>query len=309
MKRDKAMQGTWISDHQFDYKRTPSLYVKPKVREKSDTKMSLDLISRLQQSMEPETLLAIFREEVSKFLPVCGLTFRCDKEVFTVAMSGTSKCSLEVGLRVKGDTIGRIEYDFTQTLILEQKHQLSQLTQLLSYPLRNALEFRQMKHLALNDSLTGLANRNQFNLSFKDSVTESQKKQVSFSLLVLDLDGFKRINDEFGHQTGDLVLTTFAQILVDCCRDGDQVFRFGGDEFTVLLNNADKKSARYLSDRIYDAVLSNNLLVQFKVSCSIGTARYQLGDSFNSLFERADLALYRAKSNGKNCLELSPCAE
>lgn len=303
------MRDAWLSDNRFSYKRKTSTYVEPKLQQKSIMRVSLDLANRLQQSMEPEILLAIFREEVSKLLPICGLTFHGDKEAFTVAMSDVSKCNLDVGLRVKGDTIGRIEYDFTHTLILEQKHQLNQITQMLAYPLYHALKFQKMKHLALNDSLTGLANRNQFDFSFKDSVTESQKKQVSFSLLVLDLDGFKRINDEFGHQTGDLVLTTFAQILVDCCCDGDKVFRFGGDEFTVLLNNADKKSARYLSDRIYDAVLSNNLLVQFKVSCSIGTARYQLGDSFNSLFERADLALYRAKSNGKNCLELSPCAE
>ena len=165
-----------------------------------------------------------------------------------------------------------------------------------------------MEQLAVNDNLTGLANRNEFTISFQNSVRNNMEQCRNFSLLVLNLDGFEEINNTFGQQSGDLVLTSFAKVLSNCIRYRDQVFRYGADEFTVILNDSDKNSMLVIVDRIQKAIVDNSLLSEFSVSCSIGCANYQKNDDLDSLFERAEQALSRAKTESENDLELSACA-
>ncbi|MFT6986819.1 MAG: diguanylate cyclase (GGDEF)-like protein [Psychromonas sp.] len=148
--------------------------------------------------------------------------------------------------------------------------------------------------LALKDKLTGLDNQNQFAISFQNSVNHNIEQRRNFSLLVLDLDKFKQINDQFGEQSANLVLTSFAKILSDCIRFRDQVFRYGDEQFTILLNDADEMSIPYIIDRIDKAVMDNSLLLEFNVSCRIGSADYKKNDDLSSLFERAEQDLDQA---------------
>ena len=110
-----------------------------------------------------------------------------------------------------------------------------------------------------------------------------------------------------GHQTGDLVLSSFANILLDCCREQDKVFRFGGDEFTILLDDTRPGAIPRIAQRIASLMNTCQFLAKFGLPCSIGSALYQRFDESKQLFGRADEALYRAKEKGKNCLEMSPC--
>ena len=149
--------------------------------------------------------------------------------------------------------------------------------------------------LALKDNLTGLDNRHQFAVSFQNSVKHNIEQRRNFSLLVLNLDGFNKINED----SANLVLTSFAKILSDCIRFRDQVFRYGDYQFTILLNDADEVSVPYIIERIDSAVMNNPLLLEFNVSCRIGCADYQKNDNINSLFERAEQALNQSDEEMK----------
>ena len=304
----KCMENTWFPYNLLNFRSDHPLFLNAFVKRKSVDKACTNLANQLQISLVPDNLLAIYRRVICKYLPLASLTLHLPHQKQTPAYSTTNN-ALTLNLNIEGTSIGNIEYYFLQQLTLAQKKLLNKLNSQLAYPLHNAFNYQQMKKLAFQDNLTGLANRNQFEESFIKSVEYSRNHNVSFSLLILDLDGFKRVNDKYGHQTGDLVLSTFARLLVECCRGRDEVFRIGGDEFTILLNDANKKYVPQIANRIQQAVAKEALLSQFSISSSIGSAHYLGNDNLNSLFERADLALYRAKNNGKNCFEISFCGQ
>jgi diguanylate cyclase (GGDEF)-like protein len=128
----------------------------------------------------------------------------------------------------------------------------------------------------------------------------SLRNEQKFGLLVLDLDNFKQVNDQHGHQTGDEVLIAFAQLLQNCLRESDHAFRFGGDEFCCLLIDSDEQANERVARRIQKAVETHSLLQKHEVSSSVGATNFKLSDTEEALFHRADLALLKAKQHGKN---------
>lgn len=148
-----------------------------------------------------------------------------------------------------------------------------------------------MERLTESDNLTGLANRNGFAVCFQNSVNNHIEKRQQLSLLLLNLDGFEQINKQFGEQSGDLVLTSLAKILSNCISYHDQVFRYGEEKFTVILNDTCPHEIPVIVARIKKAITDNLVLSEFDVSCSIGSANYQEDDDINRLFDRAEEAL------------------
>ncbi|WP_084624223.1 GGDEF domain-containing protein [Oceanospirillum beijerinckii] len=299
------MGNTWFAYNPFEFN-CDSKKVESTCQQPMDSLTRNNLRNQLQRSLKPEALLTVFYHEISHCLPISGLVFSREEEVYSLGKLSSDCFSMRQELRINNQVLGDLECRFSSDLSLVQSYLWYEFIEMPTYPLRNALEFQQMKQLALKDTLTGLFNRNKFDIAFQEAVNHSEAQSGSFSLLVFDLDGFKLINDTYGHQAGDLVLNTFAQILQGTSYALEQVFRFGGDEFTIL-HDGDKDEAQAIVADIQRLVKENSLLEKFQISCSIGHARYQVGDDMDSLFERADLALYRAKKNGKNCLELSPC--
>jgi diguanylate cyclase (GGDEF)-like protein len=167
---------------------------------------------------------------------------------------------------------------------------------------------RELQELAYYDTLTGLPNRRFFfehaNLIFE----EVKRYEKPLSLLVMDIDHFKKINDTYGHDVGDLVLKTFAGVLRGIVRQSDICARFGGEEFVVLLPNTDLEGAKVLAERIRTAVAKNpvehgSIVIVFTVS--IGISQYRKGmQNIDELIKEADIALYRAKEGGRNRVEV-----
>jgi len=281
------------------------MLIKPKAAERA----CANLASQLRSSLDPEVILTIFKQSTRQYLPLCNLAFHADNCTLTAELSAPGNANLRFDLSDDGYALGQLECDLEQNLTMAQEVLLTQLAKVLVHPLRNALEYQKMKLLAFQDSLTGLANRNKFEHCFHQLAVSSYKKQMNFSLLIIDLDGFKRVNDKYGHQTGDFVLTHFAQLLLQFSSERAQIFRFAGDEFTILINDADKHSISCFAQEIRHALARHHSLARFKLSCSIGSAKFQCNDSLDSLFSRADKALFRAKRKGRNCAELSPCIE
>ncbi|CFQ61368.1 diguanylate cyclase [Yersinia frederiksenii] len=157
-----------------------------------------------------------------------------------------------------------------------------------------------LEHAALRDPLTDLGNRRQFFPLVEHAHAQSQRYGQNFSLILLDVDHFKSINDQLGHHKGDEVLILLARTLESIIRECDIVFRWGGEEFVILLPLTDLNGALQVAESIRETIqmICQPNLPQLTVS--LGVAQHQVGEDTDSLFKRMDEALYRAKASGRN---------
>ena len=158
-----------------------------------------------------------------------------------------------------------------------------------------------LRRLAMTDQLTGLYNRHYMAEVASKRVPEALKRGIAVSMIVLDLDHFKKINDTHGHDVGDVVLAETAAMLRECCRGGDIAARAGGEEFVIVLINRDAASAAGFGEQIrarLEALRPGGLLV----TSSVGEGTVPKGSvaGFNTLFKAADEATYDAKGGGRN---------
>ena len=170
----------------------------------------------------------------------------------------------------------------------------------------NLTLLRKLDQLAKQDPLTGVANRRHFNIELDRALAHSQESGAPLSLILIDVDYFKRFNDHYGHQVGDMCLKEVAQALNRAVRTpSDLVARYGGEEFVLLLPNTDRQAAASVAQRLQDGLASLRLEhlaseVAPWVTVSQGIASNVSGEGASQLLERADQALYRAKESGRN---------
>jgi polar amino acid transport system substrate-binding protein len=158
----------------------------------------------------------------------------------------------------------------------------------------------QLEQISRYDHLTGLANRYALHERFNEEIeTSSQTKQI-FSLILLDVDFFKTINDDYGHDVGDEVIKQFASLLMSMVRENDMVGRWGGEEFLILCSQTTKNGAFQLADQLRRQVQSYNFPVNQQITASFGLSEYRHGETIGDTIKRADDALYKAKRNGRN---------
>jgi len=152
------------------------------------------------------------------------------------------------------------------------------------------------------DSLTRVFNRRALS-KYLENVCSQQNFNHELHALILDIDDFKNINDTYGHIAGDKILIFIANILKKTLRDGDKIFRYGGEEFVLVLNRIDTSHCKKIASRILDLIGKNKLIYKAKslsVTVSIGPTIFSSGDTPDTLIARADKALYQAKADGKN---------
>jgi diguanylate cyclase (GGDEF)-like protein len=154
------------------------------------------------------------------------------------------------------------------------------------------------------DALTGLANRREADRRLTELISSSRRKNVPLSVLLIDIDFFKKLNDTHGHQMGDEVLKSTGRTLEKCVRNADVVGRYGGEEFIVVLPEVSLETGRWIADRIRSSVQTQHLSYSGPseaVTISSGLVPMEMEDDSRSLLFRADKALYRAKDSGRNC--------
>ena len=159
-------------------------------------------------------------------------------------------------------------------------------------------------HMTNTDKLTGIYNRKFFQESLFDLMNQHQIKNKRFSLLLLDIDFFKKVNDTYGHGVGDLVLIQLAQLLKRCARAIDIVTRYGGEEFAILLPNTEEDEAFRLGQQLNLAVQQEEWKETGSLTVSVGVATIQKDDDERTIVEKSDKALYASKHNGRNCVTL-----
>jgi diguanylate cyclase (GGDEF)-like protein len=174
--------------------------------------------------------------------------------------------------------------------------------EILAECLRRGLEYEELCERASNDPLTGLANRRVFDERIQQMIDSARRHRMPLSMISMDLDKFKDINDNLGHQAGDEVLKTVAKMLKNAVRSTDLLVRMGGDEFLVVLDNTSQKSARILAERLCTAVDALNIWANdsTKLGVSIGLSELQKGETLRQWLERTDDILYHAKAQGRS---------
>lgn len=166
-----------------------------------------------------------------------------------------------------------------------------------------------LQELALKDDLTGLHNRRSIMDHLQRQKALADRGQPSFAVCYCDLDHFKRVNDEFGHAVGDVVLRQFAEIAKAEVRNIDSVARFGGEEFLLVLVDTDADTAAQVAQRLVDRTRAMEVpgtTKDFTLSVSVGVASYRAGEHVDDLIKRADHCLYMAKNTGRDRVVVAP---
>ncbi|POE05636.1 sensor domain-containing diguanylate cyclase [Pectobacterium odoriferum] len=162
---------------------------------------------------------------------------------------------------------------------------------------------RRLEQMATTDKLTGLMNRQAFDYLFRRLGAKNALRHKSLSILLIDIDHFKRINDQYGHNVGDFVLQGVSALLSSNTRSSDQSCRWGGEEFVILLDDCDINAAQQRAEALRHSIEIAQIpcregTIQVTVSC--GVAEYRAGETLSMLINRADIALYQAKQQGRN---------
>lgn len=162
---------------------------------------------------------------------------------------------------------------------------------------------RELERLSVTDRLTGLYNRLYLDEALVREIGRAERYDSAFSVILLDVDHFKQINDAHGHPVGDRVLVRLAELLRGATRETDVVGRWGGEEFLIVCPHTDHPGAMILAENLRAEIERSAFPVIGKMTVSLGVGDYLGGDHPNDLIARVDAALYRAKANGRNCVE------
>jgi len=216
-----------------------------------------------------------------------------------------------IPFKVAQNTLGMMGLVGTQKLKRNHLKLLSTMANQVALALKNATEHQRIQELAITDELTGLHNRRAFQKVLDRELRRSKRYQKPLSLIMLDVDGFKKINDTFGHQAGDKVLKFLATSLQGAVREIDFVARYGGDEFAVILPETKAEEAVILAERLKKMIKDCPLAIDgthhtITLSAGVTDISQELVDTERTLINRADKVLYLSKEHGGDLVEVLP---
>jgi len=190
-----------------------------------------------------------------------------------------------------------LTYSKWAVMMKEYQEELSEINTIL----RN--KSAEYEHIASTDPLTGLYNRYKFSELYVSSYKSMIQRHNDMSLVMLDIDYFKRVNDVYGHNAGDATLIQVSHAILRTLRNIDIVCRWGGEEFIILLPTANLSNATTLAEKLRAQIEKNDIDIVGNITASFGVAQVKEGDDMESVIDRADKALYLAKHSGRNCVK------
>jgi diguanylate cyclase (GGDEF)-like protein len=264
---------------------------------------AMEITQVLQTSLDPTRLIELFSMEAGTLIVHQGLRYRNDELDLEVKLGNQARHSCTYKLNIGDEPLGELTLRRNQKFSEAETAAIEQLLCSLLYPLRNSLLYQDALQLAQKDPLTVICNRSALDEMMQRELSHARRQNSTCAMLILDIDHFKSINDRYGHIIGDCALKGVANMMQACKRDGDLLFRYGGEEFIVLMRDTDKDGAMLLAERIRSRIETNSCNcsgADLSMTASLGVSILQENDSPVSLFARADQALYSAKRNGRN---------
>ncbi len=268
-----------------------------------DREKLLQLAYALQTTLDVESLIGIFSQHLATLVSHRGLQYINEQASIDVSTGNPGQDRNDHPLMLEERPLGHLGVLSAGPLSASQKNTVEALIPGLLHPLRNALMYREAVNASARDPLTGVNNRSSFREVLDREVELSRRHGAPLSLIMLDVDRFKSINDTHGHLAGDVALKSIANCALSCIRDSDILFRYGGEEFCIALANTNLDGARKLAERVRRAL---EILVvrasgtRLHVTASFGVATLAKEDDAAHLVEKADHSLYRAKALGRN---------
>ena len=270
----------------------------------NDIRAFIDLSIKEPEPVWQEWLAAILKE--NRVVSQCWEKKGCGKSDCPAFMNDCGRCWLIAGTMCYGEPQGKFARKYTsctQCEVYQNAVFKDPVTEIyehlitLVHSLRTKNE--EIKTLAVTDRLTGLKNRHYFDLIIQHKIGEINRYGGEFLVLIADVDGFKKINDTYGHLHGDGVLRECASILAKSIRISDILIRFGGDEFLIITPAEDCQTAKALTDRIrknLDLWNAEYAALDYRLSLSIGCALFEKGNNIAKVIEDADAEMYRNKN-------------
>lgn len=257
----------------------------------------------LQTTLDIEEMVRLFAQEVVQFVAYSGIhyvnsEFDIDMNVGEMARH---RCSYRLVL--EDEELGELVYSRRTHFTQVEVQTLEDLLCGLIYPLRNAIQYQRAMSSALSDPLTGIGNRAALDVCVAREIELAKRHDTSLSLMILDVDEFKNINDTHGHKVGDDIIKLFVQVLQDSVRGSDICFRYGGDEFVIVLSRTEPEGAKIIAERIRKKIADGDFDCDgetLALTTSVGVTSLHTGDHLESFIHRADKALYEAKAKGRN---------
>lgn len=272
---------------------------------------ALQTVAVLQTTLEVEQLIRLFSREVGMSVSHSSVTYLNEPQDIDYTAGRIAKHACTYRIVIEKRELGQITYTRGKPFTQSECALLEYLLCSLVYPLRNALQYKDAFQASLTDPLTGVYNRTVMENALRRESGLSQRHNTPLSLIVLDIDEFKSVNDVYGHKMGDNLIKTVTQSVSHCLRETDLLSRYGGDEFTILLGNTNQAGAKVLANHISSKIEESECMLggcSIKVTVSMGIASLTKKDKNKDLFARADAALYRAKREGRNRIRVADSA-
>lgn len=270
------------------------------------TDISVHVMGVLQSTLELKLLMELFDDEMSSIVPHSHLAYRNHAEDIDINIGIPANHKVNYRLVLFGHDLGELTVSRATKLRDDEIEKIENLVSALIYPVRNALLYKKAIEKAYIDPLTGVSNRAAFDKALAQECKLAQRHGHALTLMMLDIDHFKQINDTHGHIGGDVALNTFAMCINEYVRSSDALFRYGGEEFAIILRNTELDGAALLAERMRNKI--ENMQFQYEsvklsITVSIGVAPFIKGENSQELIERADKLLYEAKKAGRNCIK------
>lgn len=266
----------------------------------------------LQTTIELSEILQIFQQEISRLLNIGGMSYEHKANHYQFLLGKNAGHSAHYVLQTKEDYLGELSFfRAKKPFSSEELSLIEQLIASLVYPLRNGIRYQEAIRSALTDALTGAGNRICLDNVLAREFELATRYKQPLSVLMIDIDHFKQVNDNHGHSAGDKVLRAVADTLSETCRCADMVFRYGGEEFAVVLNKTDLSGARIIAERLRSTIAELSCIYDNKaipITISVGVATMRADEKKDELIKRADEALYEAKRNGRNQVKAADAA-
>ena len=262
-----------------------------------------DISSALQTTLEFNELIQIFCNKVQTLIPHNGFVYDNEEFGLKIKKGIFTKHSCTYALKVEDMQLGSLKIMRRQKFDSEEIKLLESLLCSLIYPLKNATLYNQALKMAYTDPLTKTNNRASFQDTLQREIKLAHRNSSHLSIIFFDIDHFKNVNDNYGHECGDIALTAAANCIKDAVRGSDITFRYGGEEFVILLSGTNIEGAKIIADRIRKNVENHAIaygMEIIKLTASLGISTLRANDDSDSIIQRADNAMYCAKENGRN---------
>ena len=269
---------------------------------------ALRLNTVLQTTLDIGGLIKLFADELIILMPFDGFTYRNVSHEIDISFGKPSRHKCSYRLIVGDENLGELTLSRRRKFQDQETTMVENLLVGLVCPLRNALTYLSAVRAAQKDPLTGINNRAAMDSSLSREIEMARRHRMPLSLIVMDIDKFKSINDAYGHATGDEIIKSFTKVVSGIIRKTDMLFRYGGEEFVVIMSNTGRDGSMLLAERIRRGIERMEVLLpqcRLPVTVSLGVASLKGKEGGKSFFDRADQALYQAKSSGRNCVCLA----